>query len=185
MFANTGAANGLLDGEQARTIFLRARLPNETLGQIWYYPSTTKKTVTGAYFCRSLADIHNRGALDITEFTIAMHLIQSLMSNHISAVPSSLPPELYAAASAPVPPGSAVRRTDSVSSQGSGRIPPQVPPKIQQSPIRTDFTGGSQTGPDGWDVTPQDKVAFDTAFKGIDTTNKGYIDGISPPRLRG
>jgi len=35
MFANTGAQNGLLDGEQARTIFLRARLPNETLGQIW------------------------------------------------------------------------------------------------------------------------------------------------------
>ena len=35
MFANTGARDGLLDGEQARTIFLRARLPNETLGQIW------------------------------------------------------------------------------------------------------------------------------------------------------
>jgi hypothetical protein len=38
MFANTGARDGLLDGEQARTIFLRARLPNETLGQIWYVP---------------------------------------------------------------------------------------------------------------------------------------------------
>jgi hypothetical protein len=36
MFVNTGAQNGQLDGEQARTIFLRARLPNETLGQIWY-----------------------------------------------------------------------------------------------------------------------------------------------------
>jgi len=35
MFANTGARDGLLDGEQARTIFLRASLPNETLGQIW------------------------------------------------------------------------------------------------------------------------------------------------------
>lgn len=119
-----------------------------------------------------------------------MHLIQSLMSNHISAVPSSLSPDLYAAASAPVPASSTirrtdsigVRRTDSISSQGSGRIPPQVPPKIQQSPIRADFTGGSQTGADGWDITPQDKVAFDTAFKGIDTTNKGYIDGITPPK---
>jgi epidermal growth factor receptor substrate 15 len=36
MFANTGAQNGLLEGEQARTIFLRARLPNEVLGQVWY-----------------------------------------------------------------------------------------------------------------------------------------------------
>jgi epidermal growth factor receptor substrate 15 len=41
MFANTGARDGLLDGEQARTIFLRARLPNETLGQIWYTPQTS------------------------------------------------------------------------------------------------------------------------------------------------
>ena len=98
------------------------------------------------------------------------------MSNHISAVPASLPPDLYTAASAPVPVNN-VRRTDSISSQSSGRIPPQVPPKIQQTPIRTDFTGGSQTGPDGWDITPQDKAAFDAAFKGIDTTNKGYIDG--------
>ena len=39
MFANTGAQNGLLEGEQARTIFLRARLPNEVLGQIWYFPA--------------------------------------------------------------------------------------------------------------------------------------------------
>ena len=39
MFANTSAKDGLLDGEQARTIFLRARLPNETLGQIWYTPA--------------------------------------------------------------------------------------------------------------------------------------------------
>src|SRR5271154_2932109 len=50
MFANTGAANGLLDGEQARTIFLRARLPNETLGQIWSSPRHTKNTLQGLIF---------------------------------------------------------------------------------------------------------------------------------------
>src|SRR5271167_4838536 len=65
MFANTGAQNGLLDGEQARTIFLRARLPNETLGQIWYIIPPVSCV---DYVFRSLADIHNRGALDITEF---------------------------------------------------------------------------------------------------------------------
>ncbi len=42
MFANTGAQNGLLEGEQARTIFLRARLPNEVLGQIWYFPAISE-----------------------------------------------------------------------------------------------------------------------------------------------
>lgn len=46
MFANTGARDGLLDGEQARTIFLRARLPNETLGQIWYTSARTMKLIS-------------------------------------------------------------------------------------------------------------------------------------------
>jgi epidermal growth factor receptor substrate 15 len=116
--------------------------------------------------------------LDITEFTIAMHLIQSVMSNHISTVPATLPPELFAAASLGSPTASqfSVRRTDSVSSAGSNRAP-QLPPKIQQSPVRTDFTGGSQTAPE-WDITPQDKVTFDALFKSIDSGNKGYIDGI-------
>jgi|SRR5579859_1793755 len=131
---------------------------------------------------RALADTHQRGSLDITEFTIAMHLIQALMSNHITAVPSTLPPELLAAANQaqPVGPGSfvqaTVRRTDSMSSTGSGRAP-QLPPKVVQSPIRQQFTGQSQNGPDAWDVTPQDKANFDNLFRGIDTTNKGYIDG--------
>jgi epidermal growth factor receptor substrate 15 len=121
--------------------------------------------------------------LDITEFTIAMHLIQSFMSNLISTVPATLPPELFQAASIASPAASqftqgTIRRTPSVSSTGSGRAP-QVPPKIIQSPIRTDFTGGSQTSIDGWDITPQDKSTFDDLFKKIDTANKGYIDGIS------
>ena len=46
MFANTGARDGLLDGEQARTIFLRARLPNETLGQIWYNPAPAETLIS-------------------------------------------------------------------------------------------------------------------------------------------
>jgi epidermal growth factor receptor substrate 15 len=119
--------------------------------------------------------------LDITEFTIAMHLIQSFMSNLISTVPASLPPELFQAASIASPATSqfnqgTIRRTPSVSSTGSSRAP-QVPPKVVQSPVRADFTGGSQMGIDGWDITPQDKTTFDDMFRKIDTTNKGYIDG--------
>jgi epidermal growth factor receptor substrate 15 len=107
-----------------------------------------------------------------------MHLIQSFMSNLISTVPASLPPELFQAASIAPPAASqftqgTMRRTPSVSSTGSGRAP-QVPPKIVQSPVRADFTGG---GIDGWDITPQDKTTFDDLFRKIDTTNKGFIDG--------
>ena len=132
---------------------------------------------------RALADTHNRGALDIAEFTIAMHLIQSLMNGRISSVPASLPPELVSAANitSPVLPNqfpiqSSSRRTASVSSAGSSRAP-TLPPKVQSSPVRANFTGSSQVIGD-WDVTTQDKTYFDNLFKGIDTTNKGYIDGI-------
>jgi epidermal growth factor receptor substrate 15 len=133
---------------------------------------------------RALADTHNRGALDITEFTIAMHLVQSLMTNQITTVPTSLPPELISAAGIGSPISAqfgqnGVRRTPSMSSTGSGRLPPQLPPKIQQSPLTADFTGGSQASSfEGWDVTPQDKMQFDNLFQGIDKSNKGYIDGI-------
>jgi epidermal growth factor receptor substrate 15 len=128
--------------------------------------------------CRALADTHNRGALDLTEFTIAMHLIQSLMTNKISAVPASLPPDLFTAASAGQFQQSHVQRTPSVSSTSSGRAP-TLPPKIQQSPIRTTFTGGSQFDSDGWDVSPADKINFDSLFRSIDNGNKGFIDGMS------
>ena len=102
-------------------------------------------------------------------------------------VPTALPPDFYASANVSLPAMSAfggqagLRRTESVSSAGSGRIPPQVPPKIQQSPVRQNFTGNSQlgTGLDGWDVTPQDKAAFDNLFKGIDTSNKGFVEGTT------
>lgn len=133
---------------------------------------------------RALADTHNRGALDITEFTIAMHLVQSLMTNQITTVPTSLPPELISAAGIGSPISAqfsqnGVRRTPSMSSTGSGRLPPQLPPKIQQSPLNADFTGGSQASSfEGWDITPQDKMQFDNLFQGIDKSNKGYIDGI-------
>lgn len=133
---------------------------------------------------RALTDTHNRGALDITEFTIAMHLIQSLMTKQITAVPTSLSPDLISAAGIGSPitaqfSQNGVRRTTSMSSTGSGRLPPQLPPKIQQSPLTADFTGGSQASAfEGWDITPHDKLQFDNLFNEIDTSNKGYIDGI-------
>ncbi len=68
---------------------------------------------------RALADTHNRGALDITEFIIAMHLIQSLMANRIAVVPATLPSDFLAAASAPFE--GSVKRSASVSSSGSRR----------------------------------------------------------------
>ena len=88
-----------LIGEIAKQIFERARLPNEILGRIWF-----------------LSDTKQRGALDATEFTIAMHLLTSYKSGALRGIPATLPPGLYEAAS---------RRG---SARGSFGARPEVPP---------------------------------------------------------
>lgn len=75
------APSGFLEGDQARTIFLKARLSNEILGQIW-----------------ALADTRNRGQLDQTEFVVAMHFIQCILNGTLTQLPRQLPPGLYEAA---------------------------------------------------------------------------------------
>lgn len=68
-------------GDQAKEIFLRARLPTEILGQIW-----------------NLVDTQRRGALDLIEFIIGMHLIQCRLNGSLETLPAVIPPALYTAA---------------------------------------------------------------------------------------
>lgn len=44
---------------------------------------------------RNLADTKKRGALDVTDFTVAMYLIQGSMSGVLPNIPQTLPPFLY------------------------------------------------------------------------------------------
>ncbi|KAK9464996.1 hypothetical protein V1512DRAFT_267040 [Lipomyces arxii] len=99
---DSSATNGLLNGNAARDIFVGANLPNKTLGEIW-----------------TLADSHDRGALDATEFIIAMHLIQSTLNGSMPALPHSIPAALLAAAAG---------TTDRPNSRASQGITPVLPP---------------------------------------------------------
>lgn len=151
-------------GETAKQIFERARLPNEILGRIW-----------------NLADTKQRGALDATEFIIAMHLLTSYKSGAMRGIPQTLPPGLYEAAS---------RRGSARSSMGSrsGYDIPPLPsiqkqftgPQRTQSPINRQQFGSplsaQSTGGD-WLVTPQEKAQFDSIFASIDTAKAGLISG--------
>lgn len=151
-------------GETAKQIFERARLPNETLGRIW-----------------NLADTKQRGALDATEFIIAMHLLTSFKSGAMRGIPQVLPPGLYEAAA---------RKGVSRSSTGSrpGMDAPPVPavpreftgPQRTQSPINRQQFGSpvvaQPTGGD-WLVTPQEKAHFDSIFATVDTAKAGMISG--------
>jgi epidermal growth factor receptor substrate 15 len=71
-------ANGCLEAQYAKPIFDRAGLPIMVLGGIW-----------------NLSDLQNRGALDITEFVIAIHLLVSYKSGAMRGMPNILPPGLY------------------------------------------------------------------------------------------
>lgn len=152
-----------LPGETAKQIFERARLPNETLGRIW-----------------NLADTKQRGALDATEFIIAMHLLTSFKSGAMRGIPQTIPPGLYDAAA---------RRGVARSSVGSrhGADVPPVPaipkqftgPQRTQSPIHRQFgspVSAHQTGGD-WLVTPQEKSHYDSIFSTVDTAQAGMISG--------
>ncbi|OOO12929.1 ubiquitin-associated- domain-containing protein [Aspergillus oryzae] len=149
--------------EIAKQIFERARLPNEILGRIW-----------------NLADTKQRGALDATEFIIAMHLLTSYKSGAMRGIPQTLPPGLYEAAA---------RRGSSRASIGSrpGLDVPPVPaipkqftgPQRTQSPINRPFgspVSAQSTGAD-WLITPHEKSQFDSIFSTVDSAKLGKITG--------
>lgn len=157
----------MLSGEQARQIFEKSSLPNEVLGKIW-----------------QLADTEQRGALVLTEFVIAMHLLTSMKSGALRALPNVLPPALYEAALRRAPAG--VGRPQSPSGSALSALPRQLSGQAQM-PMRTGSPLGPGLGPrpslvpqttgEPWLVTPADKQRFDVIYDSLDKQKKGYITG--------
>ena len=80
LFDRTTGQHQLLSGAKARDIFLKARLSNTVLAEIW-----------------GLCDREANGTLDKQEFTVAMHLIGLRLSGHpsMNPVPKRLPQEVW------------------------------------------------------------------------------------------
>ncbi|XBA47392.1 hypothetical protein SBP28_001863 [Candidozyma auris] len=74
----TGSESVPLNGNAAKDILMKAKLPTATLGQIW-----------------ALVDVHNKGSLDLHAFVIAMHLIHGLLSGSIKNLPPFLPETVW------------------------------------------------------------------------------------------
>lgn len=183
-------SSDLLDGERARNVLQKAKLPIEQLGQIW-----------------ALADTRQRGALDVTEFIVSMHLIQSIMNGSLKTIPAQLPPGIFEAA-ARGPSARSQRQQDSISSIQSqdpsqqqfsgqqanlpmrsqltgppGRGSPSLNQAPQMSPVRNSQATqmqpqlSGQVGVPEWDVKPHEKANYDHLFDDIDKSGKGYITG--------
>ncbi|EPQ27245.1 uncharacterized protein PFL1_05168 [Pseudozyma flocculosa PF-1] len=188
IFASSGPQGGLIDGEKAKEIFVKSKLPFDKLGAIW-----------------NLADTQARGALDLTDFIIGMHFIQNTMNGSLNSIPAALPPGLYEQAK-----GSASRiggggfsgvplAAQMTGGSASGAIPRQFTgqPPLSGSASRTfspaphppaaaaagmsAFQSPQTTGVDAsrWDVTPEEKLRSDRFFDGLDVEKKGELEGAA------
>ncbi|KAL9066259.1 MAG: hypothetical protein Q9157_007209 [Trypethelium eluteriae] len=159
LFEKSGAQNGVLSGESAKQIFEKARLPNDVLGRIW-----------------NLADTEQRGALNVTDFIIAMHLLASYKSGAMRALPQFLPPGLYEAASRRTPTTAIPRQFSGTNSAQRGQSPVLRPP-FGASPQAT------QQPKSDWLVNQEEKSKYDSFFAKLDTERKGYITGEQAVRF--
>ncbi|KIL69557.1 hypothetical protein M378DRAFT_183991 [Amanita muscaria Koide BX008] len=189
LFYKANPQNGLITAEKAGELFLKSKLSNDQLSQIW-----------------NLADTQDRGSLDITDFTIGMYFIQAVMSRQLSVIPLTIPPGLYQQAT-----GSS-QTSGSHMSNNSGSFSPTSsnfsqyktsglqPQSTGQSVLQPTVTGTSllqkvqpnmsarpavfgsgpfplPTATAQWDVSPNEKVAADKIFNGLDVHKHGYIEG--------
>ncbi|KAF9434224.1 hypothetical protein BGZ76_008363 [Entomortierella beljakovae] len=186
MFVACGPIGGLLEGDKAREVFLKSKLPVDKLSQIW-----------------SLADTKQRGSLDMTDFTIAMYYIQHTMDGSIKNLPSVLPQSVLKACSgsgggatglvaSPVLSAQTINRqlTGNNINMHSNTIARQLTGNLggTPNPLSKQNTGGannifgsasasSVTSSIPWDVTPEEKIKFDRFFDQLDSNGDGIIEG--------
>ncbi|KAJ7087171.1 hypothetical protein B0H15DRAFT_950066 [Mycena belliarum] len=189
LFLSSGPTDGIISGDKAREIFSKSKLPAEKLSQIW-----------------ELSDTEHRGALDSTDFAIAMHLIQGLMNNWFSVLPLSLPSGLYEQAA--VEPTSTLLltpaplspiRTSSSFSMATSRSPSIVSSNSHYLSVQTDVSRANspRSSPissrrpndecvetSGWNIPSDVKAIADRQFDALDPLKNGFIhDNISLPFL--
>lgn len=101
---------------------------------------------------RALSDTKNRGALDVTDFTIAMYLIQGSMSGTLPNIPPVLPPYIYEQAKGVSDAvvshatGSSVSFSPSVTGSFPGRPTGAVQPQYTGQGILQPQTTGQRQG---------------------------------------
>jgi epidermal growth factor receptor substrate 15 len=186
-------------GEMACDIFLKSKLPNKQIMQIWCAVNLVlifrfKLNVEFRY----LADTQDRGALDSTDFAIGMYFIQGVMNNKISFIPTSLPPGIYHQAGGGLEPFGPVKSHISDNSgsfnpvlrsffQHTGRnqclqsditgLPSQLKAPIVPARLSArSFTHSNGYSP-SWDVSPTEKASSDRHFDTLDSQKQGYIEG--------
>ncbi|PWN51418.1 EF-hand, partial [Violaceomyces palustris] len=183
IFVNAGPQGGLIDGEKAKEIFVKSKLPFDKLGAIW-----------------NLADTQARGSLDLTDFIIGMHFIQNTMNGSLNSIPAVLPAGLYEQAkggpssstfrafappighpSSPIAAQTTGGSAGGIQRQFTGPAVSRTfspPPPLQNvSVFRSPPPPVNPGKNSAWDVTADEKTRSDRFFDGLDTENKGVLEG--------
>lgn len=90
-FQQLKPAEGFVPGAQAKALFRKSKLDDETLAQVWCVLVWRHKsqvvhslTVCRLFGHRTLADIDGDGRMDLGEFVVAMHLITLKVNTSLS-----------------------------------------------------------------------------------------------------
>ncbi|ODV95008.1 hypothetical protein PACTADRAFT_50839 [Pachysolen tannophilus NRRL Y-2460] len=155
------ANNGVLDGSQAKSIFIKAKLPTSVLGQIW-----------------NLVDEQNAGQLTRPEFIVAMYLIQNTLNGSIKNLPQSIPTGIWniaRGASSNSSPQITTRAPSLSQQTGRSTIIPtnQLQARTPSQSSVQSVTSSSVIN--DWAVSPQLKQEFDKIFDNLDTNHKGEL----------
>lgn len=114
-----------------------------------------------------------------------MHLLASYRTGNMKALPNTLPPGLYEAASRrgtglPPPPGRPDQASIPRQFSGQQNIPRTASP-LRQPPFGP--PAPVQQPSNDWVIDPQEKASYDNLFKGVDTMGRGFITGEQAVRF--
>lgn len=147
----TGSKSTPLDGNAAKEILTKAKLPTVTLGQIW-----------------SLVDVNNKGLLDLPAFVMAMHLIHGLLSGTLKQLPPFLPDHLWKSVRA--------QEVTSTPSYNNQSYTNQIANPVGQAGLGGQLPEVRQeTASQEWIASPLQRQQFNSIFDGLDTARTGSL----------
>lgn len=166
LFDRSSNGSKTLSGDKAKDIFLKAKLSNQALGQIW-----------------ALCDRSQSGALDKTEFIMAMYLIQLSIANHPSVrnlPPQFLPQQLWDAVTAAQVAGSPVAAGQAPLSDGAGvavNTAGSTGAVRNRPPSMARINSGTfNNAADDWSLSFEKKKQFDVIFDSLDKSHQGKLN---------
>ncbi|TID14480.1 hypothetical protein CANINC_004768 [Pichia inconspicua] len=158
MFDKT-AVGGILPGNQAKAIFMKARLPVSVLEQVW-----------------DLVDQTGSGQLSKPQFIVAMHPIQCFMNKSLTALPAALSDQLWKVAqdaafgnnttSSPTSPAIEIPQPKYTTAPATNTVAPPSPLKKQMS---------GPTNLNTWIMSDQQKHQYGAIFDTLDTKHESII----------